>query len=118
MYIFKVQWFFSQVRSDCYVFAVLAALPWVGREMYEKKEGEFQKLLVTIENYIRSVTPNWIAHFTFCLLVLHGNIDQTLVNSLHSLLICEIGGLDCRIIPTEYISCVIEYTCNTYLVMH
>jgi len=83
--------------------------------MYEKKEGEFQKLLVTIENYIRSVTPNWIAHFTFCLLVLHGNIDQTLVNSLHSLLICE---LDCRIIPTEYISCVIEYTCNTYLVMH
>ena len=34
--------------------------------------------------------------------ILHGNIDQTLVNSLHGLLNCEIGGLDCRIIITEY----------------
>jgi len=33
---------------------------------------------------------------------MHGNIDQTLVNSLHGLLNCEIGGLDCRIIITEY----------------
>ena len=30
------------------------------------------------------------------------NIDQTLVNSLHRLLNCEIGGLDCRVITTEY----------------
>jgi len=29
------------------------------------------------------------------------DIDQTLVNSLHRLLNCEIGGLDCRVI-TEY----------------
>jgi len=36
--------------------------------------------------------------------VLHGNIDQTLLNSLHGLLICKIGGLDCRIITTEYIT--------------
>ena len=30
------------------------------------------------------------------------NIDQTSVNSLHGLLNCEIGGLDCRVITTEY----------------
>ena len=30
------------------------------------------------------------------------NIDQKLVNSLHRLLNCEIGGLDCRVITTEY----------------
>ncbi|XP_060600406.1 nuclear cap-binding protein subunit 1-like isoform X1 [Ruditapes philippinarum] len=41
-----------QVRSDWYVYAVLTSLPWVGREMYEKKEMEFQKLLVTIDGYI------------------------------------------------------------------
>ena len=35
-------------------------------------------------------------------LVLHGNIDQTLVNSLHGLLNFEIGGLDCHVITTEY----------------
>jgi len=28
--------------------------------------------------------------------VLYTNIDQILVNSLHRLLNCEIGGLDCR----------------------
>jgi len=33
---------------------------------------------------------------------LYTNIDQTLVNSLHELLNCEIGGLDCRVITTEY----------------
>jgi len=30
------------------------------------------------------------------------NSDPTLVNSLHRMLNCEIGGLDCRIITTEY----------------
>ena len=34
------------------------------------------------------------------------NNDHTLVNSLHGLLNCEIGGLDCRVITTEYISSV------------
>ena len=34
--------------------------------------------------------------------VLHGNIDQTLVNSLHRLLNFEIGRLDCLVITTEY----------------
>jgi len=35
-------------------------------------------------------------------LILYTNIDQTLVNSLHRLLNCEIGGLDCHVIMTEY----------------
>jgi len=34
--------------------------------------------------------------------VLYTNIDQKLVSSLHGLLNCEIGGLDCRVITTEY----------------
>jgi len=33
--------------------------------------------------------------------LLHRNIDQTLVNSLHNLLDFEIGGLDCRINTKE-----------------
>ena len=33
-------------------------------------------------------------------LLLYTNIDQKFVNSLHGLLNCEIGGLDCRIITT------------------
>ncbi|ESO92366.1 hypothetical protein LOTGIDRAFT_190753 [Lottia gigantea] len=41
-----------QVRSDFYVYAVLSALPYVGRELFEKKEQELNKLLQTIENYI------------------------------------------------------------------
>ena len=41
----------------------------------------------------------------FDTLVLYMNIDQKLVNSLHRLLNCEIGGLDCRVI-TEYRACV------------
>jgi len=35
-------------------------------------------------------------------MLLYTNIDQTLVNSLHRLLNCEIGGLDCHVISTEY----------------
>ena len=36
--------------------------------------------------------------------ILYANIDRTLVNSLHGLLNCEIGGLDCHVITTEYIT--------------
>ena len=42
-----------------------------------------------------------ITHNTY-----YTNIDQTLVNSLHGLLNCEIGGLDCHVITTEYRTCV------------
>ena len=34
--------------------------------------------------------------------VVYRNIGQTLVNSLHVLLNCEIGGLDCHVSTTEY----------------
>ena len=50
---------------------------------------------------------SWI-HYTVCWIVklVHGNTDQTLVNSLHGLLNCEIGGLMCHVITTEYRTCV------------
>ncbi|XP_014674181.1 PREDICTED: nuclear cap-binding protein subunit 1-like [Priapulus caudatus] len=41
-----------QVRSDWYVYAVLSVLPWVGRELHEKKEPELERLLSTIDNYM------------------------------------------------------------------
>jgi len=34
--------------------------------------------------------------------ILYINIDQTLVNSFHGLLNCEIGGLYCHVMTTEY----------------
>ena len=34
--------------------------------------------------------------------IVYTHIDQTLVNSLHGLLNCEIDGLDCHVITTEY----------------
>ena len=39
-------------------------------------------------------------------LVLYTNMDQTLMNSLHRLLNCEISGLDSHVITTEYRTCV------------
>ena len=36
------------------------------------------------------------------IVVLYKHIDQTLMNSFHGLLHCEIGGLDCSVITTEY----------------
>ena len=46
---------------------------------------------------------------TLCTVVkLHGDIDQTLGNSLHGLLHCEIGGLDCCDITEEYIARVLR----------
>ena len=33
---------------------------------------------------------------------MYGSIEQTLLNSLHRLLNCEIGGLDWHVITTEY----------------
>ena len=50
--------------------------------------------------------------------VVYTNIDQTLVNSLHRLLNCEIGGLDYHVITTSIEHVSILYKCNTYFVMH
>lgn len=41
-----------QVRRDWYVFAILSTLPWVGRELYEKKESALERLLVSIEVFL------------------------------------------------------------------
>lgn len=40
------------VRKDWYVYSVLSALPWVGRELYEKKESQLEMLLVKIEVFL------------------------------------------------------------------
>jgi len=42
----------------------------------------------------------------FTLRILHGNIDQTLVNYLHGLLSYELGRLYYRVIIIKYITCV------------
>lgn len=41
-----------QVRRDWFVYAVLSTLPWVGRELYEKKEQELDHLMLTIEIFL------------------------------------------------------------------
>jgi len=38
-------------------------------------------------------------------MVLYTNIDQTLVNPLHVLLNCEVGGLDCDVIYMIHLFC-------------
>ena len=45
-------------------------------------------------------------------------MDQTLVNSLHGVLNCEIGALDCHVITIQHRHVSIVYTCNAYCVMH
>ena len=41
-----------QVRRDWFAYSVLSALPWVGRELYEKKESELDRMLGSLEGYI------------------------------------------------------------------
>lgn len=45
-----------QVRRDWYVFSVLSTLPWVGRDLYEKKEASLESLLVRIEVFLNKRT--------------------------------------------------------------
>ena len=67
---------------------------------------------------------NMINTFFYCeqsylVELLYTNVDQKLVNSLHGLLTCEIGGLDCVVLLQQSIEQVsIVYTCNTYFAMH
>ncbi|KAM8909273.1 nuclear cap-binding protein subunit 1 [Spinachia spinachia] len=42
-----------QVRSDWFVYMVLSCLPWVGKELYEKKDAEMDRLLSQIEGYLK-----------------------------------------------------------------
>ncbi|XP_065337734.1 nuclear cap-binding protein subunit 1 [Cloeon dipterum] len=41
-----------QVRKDWYIYAVLSILPWVGRELYEKKEQSLDTLMSAIEVFL------------------------------------------------------------------
>ena len=43
-----------QARSDWYVFMVLAALPWCGKVLAERKEGDLERILFDIDKYITS----------------------------------------------------------------
>lgn len=45
--------FASQVRSDWFVYVVLSCLPWVGKELYEKKDVEMDRLLSQMEGYLK-----------------------------------------------------------------
>uniref|UniRef100_A0A667YUB7 Nuclear cap binding protein subunit 1 n=1 Tax=Myripristis murdjan TaxID=586833 RepID=A0A667YUB7_9TELE len=42
-----------QVRSDWFVYVVLSCLPWVGKELYEKKDVEMDRLLSQIEGFLK-----------------------------------------------------------------
>ncbi|XP_056374895.1 nuclear cap-binding protein subunit 1 [Hyla sarda] len=42
-----------QVRSDWYVYVVLSSLPWVGKELYEKKDVEMDRVLSQVESYLK-----------------------------------------------------------------
>ena len=41
------------MRSDWFVHVVLSCLPWVGKELYEKKDVEMDRLLSQIEGYLK-----------------------------------------------------------------
>ena len=46
--------------------------------------------------------PIYLIRVCVSFMIVHTNIDQTLVNSLYGRLNCEIGGLDCHVVTTEY----------------
>uniref|UniRef100_A0A2K5UTG7 Nuclear cap binding protein subunit 1 n=1 Tax=Macaca fascicularis TaxID=9541 RepID=A0A2K5UTG7_MACFA len=41
-----------QVRRDWYVYAFLSSLPWVGKELYEKKDAEMDRIFANTESYL------------------------------------------------------------------
>ncbi|KAJ8272019.1 hypothetical protein COCON_G00108780, partial [Conger conger] len=49
------------VRCDWYVYTVLSCLPWVGKELHEKKDVEMDRLLNQIEGYLKYVRPALLA---------------------------------------------------------
>jgi len=42
----------TQGRKDWIVYSILNCLPWVGRELYDKKEQTMERLMITINNYM------------------------------------------------------------------
>ena len=51
-------------------------------------------------------------------LMLYGTIDHTVLNTLHVLLNCKIGALDCWVISSSKELLSVRYTYNTYSVIH
>lgn len=49
-----------QVRRDWMVYAILNCLPWVGRELYDKKEQTVERLMMTIDNFMRKRKRNHV----------------------------------------------------------
>lgn len=47
-----------QVRRDWLVYAILNSLPWVGRELYDKKEQTVERLMITIDHFMRKRKRN------------------------------------------------------------
>ncbi|EPY78646.1 nuclear cap-binding protein subunit 1 isoform 1 [Camelus ferus] len=41
-----------QVRRDWYVYTFLSSLPWVGKELYEKKDAEMDRIFANTESYL------------------------------------------------------------------
>jgi len=52
--------------------------------------------------YVLMFIHLWRRDTATCIMLLYTNFDQTFVNSLHGLLNCKIGGLDCHAIITEF----------------
>uniref|UniRef100_A0A8C5M3L4 Nuclear cap binding protein subunit 1 n=1 Tax=Leptobrachium leishanense TaxID=445787 RepID=A0A8C5M3L4_9ANUR len=50
-----------QVRSDWYVYAILSSLPWVGKELHEKKDVEMDRVLAQIESYLKRRQKNHVS---------------------------------------------------------
>ncbi|KAB1280408.1 Nuclear cap-binding protein subunit 1 [Camelus dromedarius] len=42
-----------QVRRDWYVYTFLSSLPWVGKELYEKKDAEMDRIFANTESYLK-----------------------------------------------------------------
>ena len=54
-----------QVRRDWFAYSVLSALPWVGRELYEKKESELDRCLLLISPIIYSYFCSYHLLYSF-----------------------------------------------------
>lgn len=61
-----------QVRRDWFAYAVLSALPWVGRELYEKKESDLDRMLGSLEGYVKRRTKTHHAALT----AFHGSVPH------------------------------------------
>ena len=93
MYIIVPQFILIVTHSLCFVlyctFYIVES--WINNMYYNLF------ILFIIHSFIYSLK---IKYTMILVQELYTNIDQTSVNSLHGLLNCEIGGLDCRVITS------------------